>query len=134
MKTGTIDKIILIVQQGASVAAALIAGQQTHGSFEDAPFKVAIFICAALIPPVEATACELANTMGMLGQINIPTVHIIGRKDPCEAQSLRLVMSCTQSTAQVLLNDGEHDVPRDAFNTKQIAAAIERALWVAFSG
>jgi len=95
---------------------------------------MAIFICAALIPPQKATASEVANTMGMLGQIDVPTVHVIGRKDPCEAQSLRLAMSCTQNTAQVLANDGGHDIPRDSFNIKQIAVAIERAIWIGLSG
>ena len=81
-----------------------------------------------------ATDGEMANTMGTLGQIDIPTVHIIGKKDLCEAQSLELVKSCTRNTAQVLLNDGGHDIPRDAANTNKIAVAIERALLLAFSG
>ncbi len=116
------------------MAAAFIARERSRGSFENAPFKMAIFLCAALIPPQEATASGLANTMGTLGQIDIPTVHVIGRKDLCEAQSLRLVMSCARNTAQVLIIDGGHDVPRDAFNTKRIAVAIEYALRIGLSG
>ncbi|KAE8441695.1 hypothetical protein EG329_004568 [Mollisiaceae sp. DMI_Dod_QoI] len=120
--------------QGASVAAAYIAQQQQSGSFEDEPFKVAVFLCAALIPPQIATDDELVNTIGSLGPIDISTVHVIGRKDPCAPQSLELVKSCTQNTAQVLLNDGSHDIPRDAIMTKNIAASIERALRQAFQG
>ncbi len=91
-------------------------------------------MCAALIPPQIATSEELVNTIGSLGPIDIATVHVVGRKDPCDAQSLELVKSCTQATAQVLLNDGGHDVPRDAVSTKNIAAAVERAQRLAFSG
>jgi pimeloyl-ACP methyl ester carboxylesterase len=116
------------------VAAACIAQQQLGGSFEEAPFKMAIFFCAALIPPEIATDGEMANAMGTLCQIDIPTVHIIGKKDLCEAQSLELVKSCKRNIAKVLLIDGGHDIPRDVVNAKKIAVAIERALVVAFSG
>lgn len=95
---------------------------------------MAVFLCAALIPPQAATRDELVNTIGSLGTIDIPTVHVIGKKDPCKAQSLELVKSCTQNVAQVLLHDGSHDLPRDAVNTKNIAVGIEHAFRLAFSG
>jgi pimeloyl-ACP methyl ester carboxylesterase len=120
--------------QGAAVAAAYIARQQLHGFFEDAPFKMAVFLCTALIPPDIATSSKMADTMGTLGQVDIPTLHIIGRKDLCKAQSLELVKLCKRDSAQVLLNDGGHDIPRDVESTRTIALAMERAMHVALSG
>lgn len=95
---------------------------------------MAVFFCAALIPPEAATASAMVKTMGGLDRIDLPTVHIIGRKDPCEGQSLELVKLCTNRSAQVLPNDGGHDIPRDAVNSKKISVAIEHALRLAFSG
>jgi pimeloyl-ACP methyl ester carboxylesterase len=120
--------------QGASVSAAFIARQQLEGSFEVAPFKMAVFLCAALIQPEIATANQMENTMGTLGYIDIPTVHVIGRKDLCEPQSRELVKLCSGNVSQVLVFDGGHDIPRDVVNAKRIALAIEQALRLAFTG
>ncbi|KUJ13196.1 uncharacterized protein LY89DRAFT_687410 [Mollisia scopiformis] len=120
--------------QGASVAAAYIAQQQLQGPFKEVSFKLAVFLCAALVPPQITTNEPLSNAIGALGLIDIPTVHVIGRKDPCQAQSLGLVKSCTSSMAQVLLTDGGHDVPRDAINAKKIALGIERVISLAYLG
>ena len=48
------------------------------------------------------------------------------------ALSLELAKYCTQ--AEVLFNDGSHDIPKDAINTRNIALAVERALSLAFLG
>jgi hypothetical protein len=95
---------------------------------------MAVFLCAALIPPQTATNDELVNAIGTFGPIDIPTVHVIGKNDPCKTQSLELVKSCTHNTAQVLFNDGTHDIPRDSFNTKNVAVGIEHAFNLAFLG
>ncbi|CZR50580.1 uncharacterized protein PAC_00454 [Phialocephala subalpina] len=120
--------------QGASVAAACIAQQQLRGSLKDEPFKMAVFICAALMPPQLATVDNLADTIGKFGPIDIPTAHVIGRKDPCDTQSLEVVKSSAQNATTVLLIDGGHDIPRDAVNAKNVAIGIERAFRLAFSG
>lgn len=120
--------------QGASVAAAYIAHRKLTGSLEEDSFKAAVFLCAALVPPKSVAEGNITNMTGVSELINMPTVHIIGRKDLCQDQSLALVKCCTQNMAQVLLNDSGHDVPRDIVNSKNIAHAIERALRLAFSG
>lgn len=107
---------------------------QRDPSIVDPPFKMAVFICAALIPPKIATGTELVKTIGSLGSIDLPTVHIIGKRDPCYAQSVQLVQSCDPSIAQTVYHDGGHDFPRDATNNKNMAAAIERGMRTAFSG
>lgn len=121
------------IHQGASVAAAYLALAQRSPSFE-ASIKMAVFICAALINPKIATSNELTRTIGALGRIGIPTLHIIGLKDPCYAQSMQLVKSCEMRTACTVFHGGGHDVPRDAAHSAKMAGEIERRARVAFSG
>lgn len=93
-----------------------------------------VFICAALINPKTATSDELTRTIGSLGRVNAPTVHVIGQKDPCLAQSTQLAKSCEGRTARTIFHNGSHDVPRDIVNSAKIAVEIERGARVAFSG
>lgn len=93
-----------------------------------------VFICAALINPKIATGSELTRTIGSLGWVGAQTVHVIGQKDPCHAQSTQLMKSCEKRTARMIIHNGGHDVPRDIVNSAKIAAEIERAARVAFSG
>jgi hypothetical protein len=117
--------------QGAAVAAAYIARclqkDQSH------PFRFGVFICAALIPPQTATAKELVRTIGSLGDIDIPTMHIVGEYDPCREQSMQLVKSCESTIAHTLAFRGGHDVPRDDINCNTIAAGIERCARLAYT-
>lgn len=112
--------------QGSSVAAAYVAQNLARGI--EQPFKLAIFMCAALIPPEAATESELVRTIGSLGKIDIPTVHIIGQKDLCYNQSIELMRSCDDTMAQVVLHPGGHDVPRDEINCHNMAVGIERGV------
>ena len=123
----------LIGYQGASVAAACITKSHKEQIFH-LPFKMAVFMCAALIPPEIASEADLVKTIGSFGNIDIPTVHVIGKRDLCYSQSLQLLKSCTVSSAQSVFNGGGHDVPRDAANTTNICVGIERAARLAFSG
>lgn len=120
--------------QGAAVAAAYISSVSSHYLDSSLQFKLAIFICAALIPPQVATGTELVKTIGALGQVDIPTVHVVGRKDPCSPQSLELAKSCEKGTSQTLMSNEGHEVPRDSVAVRSIAAMIEKASRLAFSG
>jgi pimeloyl-ACP methyl ester carboxylesterase len=95
---------------------------------------MAVLICAALIPPQVAGSGELVKTIGSFGSINIPTLHVIGKKDPCYSQSLELVKSCQKGSSQVILTNGGHHVPRDSVSARSIATAIESTLQVALLG
>lgn len=112
--------------QGASVASALLA--QSPGTI-----KFAVFLCAALIPPSEATTEELTRTIGSFGHIDLPTVNVIGQQDLCYNQSLQLSKSCESSMSQTIFHSGGHDVPRDDITSRKIAMAIEKAAKKALS-
>jgi len=83
-------------------------------------------MCAALIPPKIAIGPELVRTIGALGDMDVPTVHIVGQHDPCYPQSTQLVKSCNQSNSQIIIHNGGHDIPRDAKNCRSMATGIER--------
>lgn len=120
--------------QGASVAAGYLATAQEHNAPLQLRAKMAVFICAALIPPTLATGAELAKTIGSLGHLDLPSLHVIGRWDPCLPQSTELAKSCVGKTAQVIAHEGGHDLPRDPVTSKSVAAAFERLARTAFAG
>ena len=91
-------------------------------------------MCAALIRPQAAGSGEQVKIIGSFGSICIPTVHVIGKRDLCCTQSLELVKSCQKGSAQVILTNGGHDVPRDSASVRDIATAIEKTLQVALLG
>lgn len=59
---------------------------------------------------------------------------MVGRKDPCSPQSLELAKSCEKGTSQTLMSNEGHEVPRDSVAVRSIAAMIEKASRLAFSG
>jgi hypothetical protein len=118
-RSRTVCILTLDDRQGASVAAAFLAQSPTA-------IKFAVFICAALIPPVAATTEELVRTIGTFGHIDLPTLHCVGQHDTCYPQSVQLSKSCESSLGQVLVLPGGHDVPRDDVTSRNIAHAIEK--------
>jgi predicted esterase len=61
-------------------------------------------------------------------KISIPTIHVIGEKDAF-AESSRLVVDlCTPDTAQVVIHDGGHELPRDGSVLDRCAELIETAV------
>ena len=130
-------------------------------------FAFATFICTALIPPALASKTDtLEATVGTLISnpgLRLPTVHIIGTKDPCFGQSIKLLKSCESEAtsigsqpstadstasgpaveldnyfptglAQALYFPGGHDVPRDSSMVTKMQSAIENAARLAFLG
>jgi predicted esterase len=61
-------------------------------------------------------------------KISIPTVHVIGGKDPFAESSRLVVELCTPDTAQVVIHDGGHELPRDGSLLERCAELIETAV------
>ena len=61
-------------------------------------------------------------------RISMPTVHVIGNTDPFAGSSRVVVDLCTRDTAQVVLHDGGHEIPRDSAVLDRCAELIETAL------
>lgn len=162
---GPFDAVIGF-SQGASVAAAYLSAYAPKARDASA-FAFAVFICTALIPPTLAAKTEnLEATVGSLvghAGVPIPNVHVLGTKDLCLGQSVKLLESCegkarepesatssTDSTpsesaeelvsyfppglAQAVYFSGGHDVPRDAATTTKMRTAVENAARLAFLG
>lgn len=65
------------------MAAAYLAHSQRDQTVLDLPFGMAVFICAALVPPKVMLETERSNSIASFGEISIPTVSIIGKRDLC---------------------------------------------------
>lgn len=91
----------------------------------DLPFRMAVLICAALIPPV-ALKTELAKTIQSFGDMSVPTVNIIGQKDLCYPQSVALSTTCKNTMSQVVFFDGGHCIPKEPGDLKRLALVLER--------
>ncbi|KAJ9664377.1 hypothetical protein H2198_000306 [Neophaeococcomyces mojaviensis] len=61
-------------------------------------------------------------------RIEIPTAHIIGKKDPYLRQGIELQRLCDPQWSSLYEHPEGHVVPRNNIVNKQIAAAIERAI------
>ena len=60
----------------------------------------------------------------LLGYLNIPTVHVVGKSDFVYNHSLRLYKLCDASSASLLVHDKGHEIPGD----RKFVAAMAKAL------
>ncbi|KAL2821420.1 serine hydrolase FSH [Aspergillus cavernicola] len=80
---------------------------------------------------VEQTACldqAFAFSPEGLRKISIPTIHVIGEKDPFAPSSEVVVNLCEQDLTQVLRHAGGHELPSVAALLDQCAEIIETAI------
>ena len=100
------------------------------------PIKLAIFFCAALLPPAVSRGDELASLVQSFGTIDVPSVHIIGKQDTCARQGKQLAEACNRGSeeAKIIWHGGGHEIPRDERSCKDIASAISGVARAAFLG
>jgi len=115
--------------QGAAVAARLILIHQERDLFGPQPFKVAVFLCAASLFHAE-NKTEYAENMMTVSKmkIQIPTVHVIGTKDPHRPYSLDIAKLCDKRDSRIIDCDMGHEIPRDRVVTESCRNAIEWAV------
>lgn len=106
---------------------------------EQPPCAFAMFLCAALIPPSLAAASEkLEATVGSLiseRPLPLPTIHVLGSKDLCFPQSVKLLESCLlPGFVQAVRFPGGHEIPKDKATVTKMRDAVEKAERSAFSG
>jgi hypothetical protein len=128
----------LMCPKGASVTAAFLSAccSMPHN---EPPCAFAVFICTALIPPSLAAATEkLEETVGSLianGPLPLPTVHVLGTKDLCFPQSVKLwEAAATPGLTQALQFSGGHEIPKEAAVIKRMRDTVEKAARIAFCG
>jgi hypothetical protein len=61
-------------------------------------------------------------------KIPIPTVHVVGEKDPFADSSRLVVDLCACEMAQVVFHEGGHELPRDSSVLDRCAELIETAV------
>lgn len=64
-------------------------------------------------------------------RISIPTLHIIGARDPFAESSRILVDLCRPELAQVLLHEGGHELPQSGPALDRCAEPVEMAIILA---
>ena len=120
------------------MAAAYLASQHPASVSTSSPgaesIKLAVFASAALIPPNVANPESLISTIGSFGRINIPTVHVIGKRDVCYNQSVQLSTTCDKMSQTVVYHPDAHELPRDNNYIAESADGIDKALRQAMAG
>jgi hypothetical protein len=128
----------LMCPKGASVTAAYLSACCVMPHNEP-PCAFAMFICTALISPSLAAATEkLEETVGSLianGPLPLPTIHVLGTKDLCFPQSIKLWQAAsTPGLGQALQFPGGHEIPKDAEVMTKMRDAVEKAARTALCG
>lgn len=115
--------------QGAILAATFLAQRYhvTPTSFSP-DIKFAVFFCGGEARGLrDGVAARLS--VGLDGAvIDIPTVHIIGKKDTEYVAGIELSQLCKQEQREVLEFDGGHEVPMGRKVVSEMTAAVERVI------
>ncbi|GKZ39250.1 hypothetical protein AbraIFM66950_012173 [Aspergillus brasiliensis] len=65
--------------------------------------------------------------LGPLAQISIPSLHIVGAKDPYRADSLALQTYCMTDKTQMVETAAGHEIPRDSILARKVAQFLHTA-------
>ncbi|KAH6683358.1 serine hydrolase FSH [Halenospora varia] len=111
--------------EGATIAMAFLSQHHDLSKASAGGIKAAIFICAG--KPIKISGKEDTGSTVINEEIvDIPTLHVIGKRDPVYADSLELSRKCKKDRREVLEFYGGHEVPMSARLVGEIATAFER--------
>lgn len=115
---------ILGFSQGATLATAFLLhhAEQCPLDLPFVHFKYAVFIGGA--PPRTSDTEPLLPSSGAL--VEIPSVHIAGKKDKEFQASIDLFNLCQKDTATFISHDLGHVIPRGADIVRMMAGAVSR--------
>jgi predicted esterase len=122
---------VLGFSQGAGLAASLILRHQHEKPVELPLFKTAVFICAFL---PSSRDLKLAVDFDAADKITIPTVHIVGQKDPWYSLGIALMQLCEESLTKFYDHQMGHEIPRTPACKTAIKNAIEWAVSMGGAG
>ncbi|KAI1102914.1 serine hydrolase FSH [Jackrogersella minutella] len=119
--------------QGAALLASLLLSNQALDPFAPSPFRLAIFICGSSALRVTESDSSWSRIdpqelEGKNKRINIPTVHIYGRKDPAYQESLNLKNMCEPRNRLEYAHTSGHDIPRGIYVTKEMARVVHKGI------
>ena len=129
---------VLGFSQGAGVAASLLFEQalQPEPERPEPLFKFAVFIGGTQPWDIYSTTSKYGNELHPLrplyadkysARIDIPTAHIMGRKDSYRESAKSLLALCNPRKAKVYDHQGSHTVPRGQTAMEDLTAAFD---WV----
>ena len=110
---------VLGFSEGASVAVSYILRQSRNGN---TPFRFAIFLCAQ--PPFDWRTKGSLLADEISDRVQIPTAHIVGRKDPGYKAGLALLHICDQRQSKLFEHEGGHTIPWNLATTQGIVNEI----------
>ncbi|KAH8687906.1 serine hydrolase FSH [Tricladium varicosporioides] len=113
--------------EGATIAMAFLSQYQNPSKASAEGIKAAIFICAG--KPFNILGKNKTTSTAMSEEIvDIPTLHVIGKRDPVYADSLELSRMCKKERREVLEFYGGHEVPMSTKLVGEIATAFEKVV------
>jgi hypothetical protein len=118
--------------QGCAVASSVVAHYSNQHPFEPQTnlFKFAVFICGSR--PFTYDGTELLDSSVHGQTIQIPTAHIVGRKDPWYGESLGLYSLCDGRSAKLYDHGQGHVLPVDHKTTAIITDMLRYTASKAF--
>ncbi|KAL9107661.1 MAG: hypothetical protein Q9227_007468 [Pyrenula ochraceoflavens] len=140
---------VMAFSQGAALISTMMLERRKSQPFAPLWFQLAIFICAGCPLVVDGDEDEDEDEQGDKDnkintrsswrrmdiaslpsnhRINIPTVHILGKKDDTLPDCLRLRDACDPRSRFVYDHGGAHDIPRKPVTTKEMAQIIRKAI------
>ncbi|KAK4693025.1 hypothetical protein P7C71_g4291, partial [Lecanoromycetidae sp. Uapishka_2] len=115
---------IIGFSEGASVAASVLLHQANIS--HSRPFKCAIFFSGG--PPYDADSKKSVLADETDECIDVPSVHVVGSKDPARLASMALYEICNKDSALLVEHHQGHAIPWERATTKFIVEAIKRAI------
>lgn len=111
---------VLGFSEGGSIAASLILRQSR--AKQSVSFKFAILICS--LPPFRSDRVDIMLADEIEERVEVPTAHIVGRKDPIYLGSMAMYNLCNPTSASVFDHGGGHAIPWNLASTRRIAEEI----------
>lgn len=131
---GPFDGIIGF-SQGAAFAARLLLRHQERDPLTPPPFKMAVFFCASSLFYFKTTQ-EYEERMKTFAAIRlqVPTVHVIGSRDPHRPFGLDLTDLCDRRVRKVIEHKMGHEIPREKDVIEIVRISIEWAVRMSHIG
>ena len=98
---------VLAFSEGCSVAASLMLRRATQA--KTSLFNFALFFCAISAFHLDRPGAILADECP--DRINVPTLHVVGARDPALLSSMTLYNLCNQESAALYDHGKGHTIP-----------------------
>lgn len=119
--------------QGAAAAATTLLWNEKLDPTSPPLFKFGIFFCST--KPLDAddgASIKSAASTRLLP--SMPTVHVVGQKDPVKDQSLGLFALADPQYSRLITHEAGHCIPKDGAFARKMQDALEWAVLASGGG